>query len=346
MDDLRVRMRWILHSLKYVVAAVSLHTGLLTVIVRRILRGKTTVIMYHRVIDDSRRDLANSNPGIIVSPTTFDMHMRSLRQHFNPIALELLQANIENGVPLPERSCLVTFDDGWIDNYQVAFPIIRKYQIPVTIFLPTDYISANLIFWQEEIVMRLSNILNSGDDDTLKRLASAIDIDCAGPAMTHKDIQRYATGLKTGPDSEVGRVLDYIRAVNCLSDDAPHYNRYLSWDQVEEMRDAGISFASHAQSHQILNKVSDEVCRKELVSSRAILEEKMGSPIRAVAYPNGNYDERVLDAARDAGYVLGFTTGGGLFDSDSDALAIPRNNIHEENARSEAMFVCASINLL
>jgi len=109
-----VRRIW--ETFKLLVASLLLHTGALSLIISTKLRTRTTVLMYHRVINDRQAPLTNSNPGIIVSERSFDMQMETLRRYFNPVSLDEFQADIEGNVALPPRSCLVTFDDGWLDN--------------------------------------------------------------------------------------------------------------------------------------------------------------------------------------------------------------------------------------
>ena len=91
--------------------------------------------------------------------------------------------------------------------------------------------------------------------------------------------------------------------------------------------------------------MSDERCRQELRQSRTQLEAELGEPIRAIAYPNGDHDEQVMRETRDAGYALAFATTSGLYNRHADPLSIPRMNVHENNSRDKALFLCATINL-
>ena len=166
-----------LFGIMKLLGALSLHhAGLLRVILGNRLRSQSIVLTYHRVIDKQRTPLTNSHPGIIVSDDVFEMHMRTLRHRFNPISLQELQTHLETRTVLPERSCLVTFDDGWLDNYEIAFPILQKYGIPAVIFLPVSYISGDSMFWQEEIRMLLSRMLSSDDKEQLAKVAKILGV--------------------------------------------------------------------------------------------------------------------------------------------------------------------------
>ena len=339
-------MRRIYGIAKLLASLLLHHTGLLSVMLGNRLRNQSVVLTYHRVLDDERAPLTNSHPGIVVSDSVFEMHMRVLRQHFNPISLDEFQAHLEQKAILPERSCLVTFDDGWLDNYEIAFPIIQKYKIPAVIFLPVNYISGDSMFWQEEIQMMLSRMLSSDDEEQRAKLVKILESERTFREPTNADIRSYVVKLKSLSDTEINRVLGIIRNEFGSYDESPHYNRYLTWDQVLEMQAAGITFASHALSHRKLCGLSDAQCRNELAASRAFLEERLGHPVRAIAYPNGDYDERVIGEAKKTGYSMAFSTCCGFVQSSCNPLAIPRINIHNDNARIEAQFMCACARLL
>lgn len=339
-------MRRIFRLIRQLGSQVLQRTGLLKLIVKLRLKKQGVAITYHRVLDNTRADMANSNSGIVVSEEVFDMHMRTVRREFNPISLSEFRFHVESGTPMPPRSCLVTFDDGWLDNYEVAFPILKKYQIPAVIFLPVSYISSSKMFWQEEVLMRLSLMRLEGDGKSLERLKSILNREKTSREPTNEDIERFVIELKSLDYEQLEIELESIRAISDAGVDSPHYNRYLSWEQVAEMRDAGIEFASHGMSHRILSSLSEPQCRDELEQSREALKERFGQEVTAIAYPNGDYDERVLRETARAGYTLAFTTRPGFVNSQSDALQIPRINLHNGNSGTEARFICACARIL
>lgn len=338
-------MRVVLSLVKNMIAQ-SLHfSGFLKLYSRAKLGNRVSILTYHRVIDKGRRKQTNSTAGIIVSERLFDMQMRSLQRHLHPISLDDFQAHVESGKPLPPRSCLVTFDDGWLDNYEIALPILKKHEIPATVFLPTNFISNDRTFWQEEMMKWLTALLRSGRKDSRARLAETLNTGKAPSSLTTWDLRDYVTNLKSQTYKEIFQKLEDVRSELGQDKAPPHYDRHMTWAQVLEMQDAGISFASHAMSHQILCRLSGAECRRELVSSRAVLEDKLGKSVRALAYPNGDHDISVMQQARTAGYAIAFSTHSGLFDRKSNPLSIPRMNIHNNNSRNTALFLCRCLNL-
>lgn len=338
-------MRNLFKILKGLAAATLRRTGMMSLLIDLKLRNRVSVLMYHRIVNDAQLPTTDSSPGIIVSDTAFEFQMRTLRQHFNPISIDEFEEHLTRKMPIPPRSCLVTIDDGWIDNYDFAFPILKKYEIPAVIFVPTDYISAGNLFWQEELLMRLTWLLRSGDEAQIKVLAEILQLNKPPGLIDIEDIRNYVIRLKTSDYSYIGQHLERLRADLHPFGEFEHYNRYMTWEQVTEMSEAGISFASHAMSHRILCRLSDADCSRELTESRRIIEDKLGNDVHTITYPNGNHDQRVMKLARDAGYTIGFGTQNGLCGGDADPLSIPRMNVHGNNSRTESLFMSTCINL-
>src|SRR6516164_9470949 len=120
-------------------------------------RRTVIILTYHRVIEKWDRTLDYSGPGIVVTASTFDRHIAFLKEHFEIVTLDAL---IEDGYTAgrtPRPRCVVTFDDGWRDNYDLAFPILRRHDIPATIYLATDFIGTNRVSMQTELVYSLTN---------------------------------------------------------------------------------------------------------------------------------------------------------------------------------------------
>ena len=333
-------IRQLARTAKSGLATILELTGTLDLILDRKLAGRVAVIMYHRVIADHVARQTDSNPGIIVSKGQFEQQMATIREEFNPLSLNEFQSHVENETAPPRRSCLITFDDGWIDNYEIAFPILRKYSIPAVIFLPCDYISTDRTFWQEEMLMRLTRMLSSGNGDAQKALGEILASRDNGFERTIDGIRLFVISMKHESQGEIESLLEEIRLASEHCVDGKHYNKHLTWEQVRDMQDAGVTFASHALSHRLLTTLDPEERRRELETSQRVLEKMLGHPVSAIAYPNGDFDEGVLRSTREAGYTLGFSTEHGVFEIGNDPLAIPRFNLHDRNGGTRARFMC------
>ena len=139
------------YAIKVAVSYGLYYTGLLQLWQRVIMRRKAVVLMYHRVLTDEERQLTGSHPAIVIDRETFASHMALLKRRFSVLSLEEFARHIEQKIPFPDSSCLITFDDGWRDNVTNALPILQRHGLPALIFLPVNYIGCRRLFWPEAL---------------------------------------------------------------------------------------------------------------------------------------------------------------------------------------------------
>ena len=153
--------------IKTAVAGFMYYSGLLRffVFLKRITTGSGAciVLTYHRVIPPAdcparpeKWECYRSLPGIVVSPEMFAKQIEFIVKRYNVIPLMDLVGHLERGKRIPRRSAVITFDDGWRDNFVYAFPVLKKYQVPATIFLTTGFIGTTKLFWPERLISILS----------------------------------------------------------------------------------------------------------------------------------------------------------------------------------------------
>src|SRR5215468_32001 len=296
-----------LRSVVKLILACGLHySGLLSLICRYRLRGRAVVLMYHRVLPAGSWTRSFSTDAIIVTPDTFAKHLRFLRKHFRPLGLDAFLAHLADRRRFPPRACLLTFDDGWRDNYEHAFPLLRRSAVPAAIFLPTAFIGSGRRFWQE----RLSHLLYSMVPDATLR---------SEPALQALDLERLQ---ESGDDAAKAYVVEFVRTLKHLeraridavldtfdrampqscSGLAAHVDMHLDWGQVREMQAAGIAFGSHSVSHSILPRLTREEMQRELEDSLHLIADATGARVDTLAYPNGDWDDVTRELAGAAGY--------------------------------------------
>lgn len=301
----------------------------------RLRRGHSptlTVLTYHRISEAEERE----DP-LKVSLKMFERQIRYVRENYSLVSADDLSASIERRRSLPTNACLITFDDGWRDNFELAFPILKRYQIPALIFLSTDYIGSGKVFWQVRVRELLTRYAN-GD-------RSAVDVVSAWPAPLADAVRGFhvlgARDLSAGVSGVIERFKGYsIDAIQWLlpmpsqttADLPSRLGAMLSWDQVGEMAANGVSFGSHCKTHSILTRLNEAQLKDELVDSKHLLEDRIHRPIDFLAYPNGDYDERVLRIANEAGYLAAFTCRSGVNVAIENPLEIRRINMREDSA--------------
>src|SRR5712691_8846612 len=127
------------------------------------LQGKVVILMYHRVLTQKELAAHFIQPGMYVLADVFANHMRFVSEHFRVLSLgELFRHWRNGGFDKRTRYCVVTFDDGWLDNYLYAYPVLRRLGIPATIFLPTGFVGTDEWFWPDRLAYLLGRARPDG----------------------------------------------------------------------------------------------------------------------------------------------------------------------------------------
>ena len=268
-----------------------------------------TILAYHRVMPTDALECYPFDQELIsATPGQFDSQMRYLREHRHPISLNDVIAQIENGTPLPLNSVVVTFDDGFADTYRYAFPILRRYRIPATIFVSTGYVESGEPFWFE-----LASYLVYHVPPQSLELPDGLRFPCGDSwAARTANLHRLHSALKDLPNDARLRIIDSWkhRYANELAHGASLHSRPITWTQITEMAASGIFFGSHTVNHPNLARLSDHDLQRELSESKLILESKLQQPIHTIAYPIGTpstFNTKVTTVARENQFKLGLT---------------------------------------
>jgi peptidoglycan/xylan/chitin deacetylase (PgdA/CDA1 family) len=271
--------------------------------------GKVLILMYHRVVPQEELDDTFVQPGMFVTPRTFERHLRFLRSRFELLSFADLLDRWQHGSwNAAARYCTVTFDDGWLDNYRYAFPLLRRYGVPATIFLPTDFIGSDRWLWSD----RLGYLLHgSGDRRSTTRWDSIIE--------RAKDL----------PDDVRERFLDVAAGATGLR--VPHVRRFIDWDEAREMSRHSILFGAHSCSHAILTRLTAPRLDYELRRPLEVLVRQGVAHTPVLAYPNGDHNPAVVAAAQRAGYSAAVTTSAGIEPaSPADLFRLKRVGVHDD----------------
>ncbi|MCP5327354.1 MAG: polysaccharide deacetylase family protein [Sinobacteraceae bacterium] len=277
-------------------------------------RNALVVLAYHRVLDIGDEQSFPADPELVSATVAdFEWQMRFLRRHFSPITFRQAIDCLERGIALPARSVIVTFDDGHLDNYLHAFPILQSLGMPATIFLSTGYVDTRLPFWFDQV----ARLLYRAPPGRLDLSTIEMRIELSDIASRRRATEVILGRLKRIPESdrlsslrELESRLD--RNVVRSEDSEPFA---LSWSQVLEMSQSGIEFGSHTVSHPILSNLEPAQLARELGDSRRSIELHTGQPADVIAYPIGKrfaYSDSVIAACKAAGYRVGVSYESGI----------------------------------
>ena len=268
-----------------------------------------TILAYHRVTPTDALECYPFDQELIsATPTQFDSQMRYLREHLHPIALQDVIAHVEQAEPLPSNSVAVTFDDGFVDTYRYAFPVLKRYRIPATIFVSTGYVDSGEPFWFE----LASYLVYRVPAQTLE-IQNDIRLPTAD-SWAHRtaSLRQLHSILKDLPNKDRLEMLNSWarRYTHELKHGALHHSGPITWTQIIEMARSGIEFGSHTVSHPNLTRLTDEELDLELSDSKRSLESRLQRKISTIAYPIGTksaFNERVMSAAHRHHFKLGLT---------------------------------------
>ncbi len=332
-------VRRIRSGLKMLTLAVLYYSGTLWLLAALRLRNRIIVLTYHRVLPKAIQANSFSAPAIIVTPETFDSHMRFLRRHLHPISVSELARTIQLGTIPKAGTCLVTFDDGWYDNLDYALPILRRHRIPAVLFVATDYIGTARCFWQERLARRLHNVRRLPVVRELFAKLGASGVESMNEEDARTAIRDIVTAMKEKPATVVDAVVTELEALS--SDPAMAGEDYfLNWADLSTLASDGlVTIGSHAMSHTPLIKLAPDEVRRELAGSRSAIRAGLGIEVSSLAYPNGDASTEVASIARAEGYGVAFTTIRGLVTTGHHPQLLPRINIHESAASSRAAFL-------
>jgi peptidoglycan/xylan/chitin deacetylase (PgdA/CDA1 family) len=324
-----------------IIANTLYYSGALWVMAFFRFRRKTFVLMYHRVLPTGADTF--SADSICVTPEAFARQMAFLRRHFRILSIAELADHLESGRELPSGSCVVTFDDGWRDNFDHALPILREQQVPAVIFVATDYIGGNDCFWQERLSRLLFNGLR-GDSGARALVESIVAREglaaCAEPER-RRLIREAVDRLKSLPPAEIEAIEARVRAAVGPAGPAGD-DRFMDWGQVADLvKGSRVNVGAHGCSHTPLTKLPTERAALELEEAGRRVAAAVGVPTASIGYPNGNYDDAVVRLTRAAGYRLGFTTDKGLVGDVRDPFKLPRINIGGSTSNTMPDFLCA-----
>jgi peptidoglycan/xylan/chitin deacetylase (PgdA/CDA1 family) len=328
---------------KSLLASLLTGTGLLKANLARRAEANFAILTYHRILErKGPHDCVQD--GMFVDPETFDAHVNFLKTHFRIVPIrELTFASNRNGGHRP--LCVLTFDDGWVDFYENAYPVLKSHAVPATVFLPTDFIETGRRMWPD----RVSRLYQERNASHAKRACQG---DSSDPIVNRLEDIKGTTRQQS--ETAIGLLknhrLDRIeRVISELSDrwdcdDRAQDRDFLSWREVREMQSAGlVSFGSHTAGHQILTTLSGEEIERELVESKnALIREGVADPsCMPFCYPNGDYDDKILSMVAKAGYHLAVTTERGWNAYTSgDPYRLRRISIHQDICSTVAMLGC------
>lgn len=290
------RLRWLIKTVMsgffYYGGVVRLF-NLVKVFTRK---GSIRILTYHSVRDES------NYIELTMGADKFHSQMGYLVRHYRVIRMEEAEEIIRSGLPLKKDVCVITFDDGYRDNYLHAYPVLKEYRLPATVYLATEYIRSGRPTFVFALIVAME-----------KCGVSEIDLSRIGlgrmSLQSHCEREKailavdgYAKRLSS-PESEA--LLESVIRGLGMNPGGPEFkNLMLSWEEVREMSDF-VTFGGHTRSHPHLPRCDPKMAHQEIRGCKEDIEEQLQAEARFFAYPYGgktdiNHD--IMKMVKESGY--------------------------------------------
>ena len=253
-------------------------------------KSKLIILYYHRVID--KKELANlKSNDMSVDIDLFDDHMHFLKNNYNCISEDELLSAIIKGEKLPYYAVWITFDDGYKDNYLNAFPILKKYNIPATIFLTSGYINRQNIPINDYIPKAVRMYKEKAINLIWGNMNYELPTQSEGDKQTTiNKLWKLFDPLKLPPQESLKKLKHLL---NIDIDDIR--DLFLTWEEIKEMMAEGISIGAHTVQHRILSDLKKEEIEREIQDSKKEIELRLNTQVNVFAYPKGKKNHFILD---------------------------------------------------
>lgn len=261
------------------------------------------VVGYHRIVD--RAQLVDGNPALVSATTdNFARQMHYLTHHYSPISAELAIAAINGRKVLPPRAVLVTFDDGYRDFLTHAWPILRRYDVPAVLFVPTAFPASGEAFWWDLLYDMVAQ--GKKTEITLPGLGR---IALRTPSQRRRSFLHLATYLRRLPPAKIREMMPHLcreLGVKPRSDPV-----VMTWKELRRLSREGLAVASHTRDHPALPALTAEEIRDECARAHRELARELGDFSPMFSYPFGLIDRRAWPYLREIGVVAAFTSDPG-----------------------------------
>ena len=282
-------------------------------------------------------------PSLYTSEGHFEKQLNYLARHYRMLPLEGAIELMGRGDPLPDKSVALTFDDGYRDNYEKAFPILKGYGCSATIFVATEPLETGKSLWPNRLYYWCLTTKASELRFHLQGLEEDPKVFKLRTARQRKSAFYGIKSLVIRVDSRRrDALLSEIAGALGFEADKDPFNEaaMLTWAQLREMAKDGISIGSHTMTHPVLTTLCPEDAARELTQSKALLESKLQRPITVFAYPFGepaHFSPEIQAMVKKAGYSAACSAIEGINFPGVDRFALARIHIRDEPASMFAL---------
>jgi len=311
------------------------------------LHSQTLILLYHRVAD------LETDPQLLsISPENFAEHLEYISEHYTPISLSELGKAVK-ARKIPDKSIVITFDDGYADNFLNAKPLLEEYDVPATVFVASGYTGHDREFWWDELErllllpdalpdkleLNISETIHKWDlTNSILGLQKKTEVDLKNWDVTknisprpeyqaYRDLHRL---MKPLSHKEQQHVLDELALWAGLSREGRSTHLALSCDQLKKLESGKelIEVGAHTVNHPMLSAQSPEIQLREIIENKKYLEDILGHKVNTFSYPFGgkpDFNDNTVNIIKENGFDLACANYSNYVISRTDPYKLPRD---------------------
>ena len=287
------------------------------------------ILMYHRIVSPEERDFLFKNSSVHHDLTSLNNELSFLAKWVNVISMDDLVQHIVERKPFSKPTVVLTFDDGYRDNYDLAFPLLKQYSMPATIYVTTGLTGTSEKIWTDQIEFALLST-----ESTVLQFPDIFGDQALGISTHYQKCSaniKISKILKKMKDEEKKLLINKLYRSLSLDPIGMYKTERTMLNEAEllEMSNHGIDFGAHTDSHPILPLQSIEMAKQELEKSKHKLERILGRQVKHFAIPNGkakDFSESLKKHAVELGFESIATTEYGCVTSTSDQFFLRRTS--------------------
>ena len=273
--------------------------------------GVGVIFMLHRV-RPSRPDGFGPNRILEVTPEFLDETIRLVvARGFDVLSLDDVHARLSDGDFDRPFACF-TFDDGYRDNREFAYPIFRRHGLPFAVYVPTDYPDGVGDLWW----LKLEMVVAAAEAIEMRLDGVATRLETVTPAQKDEAFMRIYWWLRAIPEAEARQVVADLCAAHGIDASGLCRELIMGWGELRDLAsDPLVTIGAHTRRHLALAKLTRGEARQEIVESVRRLEQELDRPIRHFSFPYGDETSagpREFELVRELGLDTAVTTRKGL----------------------------------
>jgi len=280
------------------------YTGLLNLIFKFTIHQNNefsaVIINYHRFVENSE-GIIEIHPSVSHLIDDFEQEIKFLKSHFNIVSLDEIVNTLQSKKKFTKPTVAITIDDGFKDNFELLFPVLKEENIPATIFLSTSVIGTTRMNWYDQLA---SMILHASHKEL--KVDGLFDGKIFSLSSNENKRFAYVQIVEALKNVDIQKRDQYLKNIeNCLGLPKEDKPLMLNWDEIRTMNKAQVSFGGHTHTHPILTRMPLEEAKKDILDSKLNIERELGVKVKHFAYPNGratDFNEDLREYCREIGF--------------------------------------------